>query len=189
MHGRRDADSPTELDVHLSGILKSRRKAIVDRWMDLVLQAYPEDAARFMKSERDPFGNPVGRITREALEAVFEGLLTDRAIEEMRGSLDEILRLRAVQDMPPSRAVGFVFLLKRAIREELGEVVADRAPSADLTALHSRIDRLGLAAFDLFVQCREKIYDLRAREIRRRTASLLARAERGAGEELDGTRG
>jgi len=175
--------------VHLPGILKSKRKAIVDRWMDLALQVYPQDSARFMRSEKDRFGNPVGRITREALETVFEGLVTGRAIEEIRGSLDEILRLRAVQDMPPSQAVGFVFLLKRAIHEELGEVEADRAPSGDLTALHSGIDHLGLAAFDLFMQCREKIYDLRAREIRRRTASLLARAERGAGEELDGTRG
>jgi hypothetical protein len=171
--------------VHVPGILKSRRKAIVDRWMDLTLQVYPEDSARFMRSEKDRFGNPVGRITRDALEAVFEGLLTDRTIEEMRGSLDEIVRLRAVQDLPPSRAVGFVFLLKSAIHAELDESEADRARSVDLTALDSGIDRLGLAAFDLFVQCREKIYDLRASEIRRRTASLLARAERGAAEETD----
>jgi hypothetical protein len=174
--------------VHLPGILKSKRKVIVDRWMDLALQVYPQDSARFMRQESDRFGNPVGRITREALEAVFEGLVTGDAIEEMRGSLDEILRLRAVQDLSPSQAVGFVFLLKRAIHEELGEVEADRASSADLIALHSGIDRLGLAAFDLFMQCREKIYDLRAREIRRRTASLLARVERGAAEEPDGAR-
>ena len=87
--------------MHLPGIVKSKRKVIVDRWMDLALQVYPQDSARFMRQERDRFGNPVGRITREALEAVFEGLVTGRAIEDMRGSLDEILRLRAVQDMPP----------------------------------------------------------------------------------------
>lgn len=174
--------------MHLPGFLNSKRKAIVDRWMDLALQVYPEDSARFMRQEKDRFGNPVGRITREALETVFEGLVTGRTTGEMRESLDEMLRLRAVQDLPPSQAVGFVFLLKRAIRELLDEVEADRAPPAALSALDSAIDRLGLEAFDLFMECREKIYDLRAREIRRRTASLLARVERDAEEEPDGGR-
>lgn len=172
--------------MHLPGFSSSKRKAIVDRWMDLTLQVYPEESARFMRRERDRFGNPVGRITRDALEAVFEGLVTGRATEEIRESLDEVLRLRAVQDLSPSRAVGFVFLLKRAIRELLDEVATDRPPSADLTALDSGIDRLGLESFDLFMKCREQIYDLRAREIRRRTASLLARMERDSEREPDG---
>ena len=93
-------------------------------------------------------------------------------VEEMRRSLDRVVRIRAVQDLPASEAVGFVFLLKQAIRDVPG------APDgADLSEMHERIDRLALEAFDLFVQCREKIYDLRVREIRDRTSTLLERRQ------------
>jgi hypothetical protein len=86
--------------------------------------------------------------------------------------------VRAVQDLSASQALEFVFLLKRVIVEEFGEDLEDPSVAADLASLHSGIDRLALRAFDHFVRCREQIYDLRAREFRRRTASLLRRLER-----------
>jgi hypothetical protein len=73
-----------------------------------------------------------------------------------------------VLDLSPSAAVGFVFLLKRAIGEEMRGGDAQRTCEAGLAELHGQIDRLALEAFDLFMQCREKIYDLRLREIRNR---------------------
>jgi hypothetical protein len=178
----------TELDVQLPEILTSKRTAIVDRWLDLTLEVYPEDAARFMRREKDRFGNPVGQVTREALEALFEGLLAGVPDHRMDEALDGVVRIRAVQDLPPSAAVGFVFLLKQAVRDELGEAGASHVSPRDLAALHSGIDRLALRAFNLFVGCREKIYDLRASEIRRRMASLLKRLEGVAAEDRDGPR-
>jgi len=156
------------------------RTAIVDRWLDLTLQVYPEDAARFMRREKDRFGNPVGRLTRESLTSLFEALLDGREPGSMREALDSVVRIRAIQELSPSTAVGFVFLLKRAIHEQAGEAVPDPA------LLHTRIDQLALQAFDQYVQCREKIYDLRAHELRRHTASLLKRLEREGPEERDG---
>jgi hypothetical protein len=174
--------------VHLPEILKGRRTAIVDRWLDLTLDVYPEDAARFMRREKDRFGNPVGRVTRDALEALFDALVEGRPDDDLDAALDGIVRIRAVQDLSPSAAVGFVFLLKRAVHDVLGGAQAREVSSPDLAALHSGIDRLVLRAFDLFVGCREKIYDLRASEIRRRTASLLRRLETVAAEDRDGPR-
>lgn len=173
----------------LLSLLEGRRTAIVDRWLELVLRVYPEDTARFMTNEMDRFGNPVGKVTRESLEGLLAALLAGRSSDEMKEALDGIVRIRAVQDLPPSKAVGFVFLLKRAIRELLDEHGSDGAAATELTSLHDAIDRTGLAAFDRYVQCREKIYDLRAHEIRRRTASLLKRLEGPAGAEEGPPRG
>jgi len=174
--------------MHLSDGLKDRRGAIVNRWKALALAVYPERGARFIARERDRFQNPVGHVLDESLGILYDGLLTHDPAEEMRRALDGIVRIRAVQDLPASEAVGFVFLLKRAIRDVLG--AADAGPSRDdgLSELHERIDRLALEAFDLFVQCREKIYDLRVREIRGRTSTLLERLGARDTERPDGTR-
>jgi hypothetical protein len=166
----------------LQGLLRSGRTAIVDRWTDLALRVYPQDSTGFIRQEKDRFRNPVGHLTRESIDALFAGLLAGRSVEEMKESLDRIVRIRAVQDLSPSQAVGFVFLLKRAVREELGEAVEREV---DLSALHAWIDGLALQAFDLFVECRQRIYELRVREIKRRASTLLERMKepaQGGGE-------
>jgi hypothetical protein len=152
--------------------LKDRRQAIVGRWMELALEIYPQRTSAFLTRERDRFQNPVGHALAEGLGVLYDGLVAGGSAEERQQALDAIVRIRAVQDMPASQAVGFVFLLKRALREIPGAVDADR-----LSELHERIDRLALEAFDLFVRCREKIYDLRVREIRARASTLIERRQ------------
>jgi hypothetical protein len=46
----------------------------------------------------------------------------------------------------------------------------------ELSRIERRIDQLGLLAFDIYMQCREKIYDLKANEMRARTFSAFSRA-------------
>jgi hypothetical protein len=164
--------------VQLPDLLKSKRTAIVERWKELALQSYPQDSVPFLRQERDRFCNPIGHLTGESLEAVFEGLVAGRPAEQTRAALDGIVRVRAVQDLSASQAVGFVFLLERAIREELGEAGASRVSGAEWSALRAGIDELALQAFDLFMECREKIYELRADEVKRRTSRLLERLQR-----------
>ena len=146
-----------------------------DRWADLALTVYREDYTRRLKREKDRFQNPVGHMTRGSLEEVLDGLLEGRPAADLTASLDGIVRIRAVQDMSPSRALEFIFLLKRAVREALGD-----NSSADLSDLDAAIDRLALAAFDLYTQCKDKVHELRRDEIRRNSSGLIERMQRAA---------
>jgi hypothetical protein len=122
-----------------------------------------------MRQEKDCFQNPIGHVTRNSLEALYDGLLAGRPARELTEPLDNILRIRAVQDLSPSEALGFLLLLKRAVRDELGA----HATTVEMSGLDTMIDQLALHAFDLYTQCREKIYELRLGEIKRRASSLL----------------
>jgi hypothetical protein len=166
--------------LKLKSVLQDRQGEILSRWRELALSVYPEDTVRFLKRERDRFQNPVGHATGDALGALLDGLLEDWPAERLDEALDGIVRIRAVQDLEPSRALEFVFLLKGVVREEAGE-----ASAAMLAELDEAVDRLGLRAFDAYMRCRERVYELRADDVRRRTAKLLERAERsfGAAEE------
>lgn len=166
--------------------LRERRQVVLDRWRDLILGSYPEDATGFMRREKDRFNNPVGHIITEATEALYDGILAGRPATEMTEDLDRLVRLRAVQDFSPAEAVSFVFLLKRAIREELGTPPREGDPGQGMDSLDQALDELALAAFNVYMRCREAIFELRASEMKRQTSRLLALAERLQGPREDG---
>jgi hypothetical protein len=98
--------------------------------------------------------------------------------DKVSAFLDSIIRIRAIQDFTPSEAVAFIFHLKKVIRQELGgEVLKQPGMSDELSTFDTAIDDLALYAFDLYMRCREKIYDLKAQESKNATFRLLQKAK------------
>jgi hypothetical protein len=90
--------------------------------------------------------------------------------------LDDIIHIRSVQDFSPSEAIGFTLGLKGIIRSRLSSFLKNKSEFDELTAFESRIDHLSLLAFDLYVGCREKIYEIKANEVKRKYFKLLDRS-------------
>jgi len=155
-------------------ILRRRRVSIIGNWLQQTVQTYPEQISRFLQQEKDPFRNPVGHALKEGMPVLFEQLVGDMDQAKMTAPLHDIVRVRAVQDFTASEAVAFVFLLKPVLRREISESGGAPAPQ-DMAKVEDRIDRMALLAFDLFMQCREKIYEIKADEAKRRVY-LLERA-------------
>jgi hypothetical protein len=153
----------------LSEALAAKREAVLGRWFQAVLATYPEDTARFLAGGADPFANPVGHTVRESLGCLYDRFATDAPASELSSAIDGVVRIRAVQEFTPSVAVGFVYTLRGILREELADAALD---PAGLATLESGVDRLALVAFDVYMQCREKIFEIRVREIRE--SQLLA---------------
>jgi hypothetical protein len=166
--------------------LKRRADRILDRWVEDSLAAYPAEAGVAWTRERDPFANPVGHSLRTGTKALLQSLLDGADIEETRRGLDEIVRIRAVQQMSPSRAISFVFLLKDVIHAELGAALAEPALRAELRDLETRIDGAALVAFDLFVQYRERVSTLRINELKKNIPWVVTRANRAVAEREQG---
>ena len=159
----------------LAKILQGKEDAIAKRWVELASATYPRETTVFLKGERDPFANPVGKMLRDASRPLVQALSEDRADLELLESLVELIRLRSVQDMTAAQAVGIVPLLRTAVTEVVGERL-DAVGAVE--ELGKRIERLMLASFDAFVISRERLYEIRMAERERHTASLLRRAER-----------
>ena len=92
--------------------------------------------------------------------------------------LDSIIRVRAIQDFTPSKAVSFTTILKKIIREELSSDISKDQLFKELLELESRIDRLTGLAFDIYMECREKLFEIRTREVKDMTYRLIQRANR-----------
>jgi hypothetical protein len=159
--------------MNLAKQLAAHKTAIVKKWYRRILASYPEQTARFLDNQKDPFLNPVGQHSQQSLQCLFDLLGDESNPAAMQKALDPIIRIRAIQDFTPSKALGFIFDLKILIREELPELIEHTDKQL---LLDHRIDEMALAAFDLYMQCREKIYELKAGEIRERTYKAFARA-------------
>jgi len=149
----------------LSAALENRRKAIIQRWIERMLQTYPEPATEFLSQERDAFRNPIGHTLKDGLSALFDGLIRAADVASLTPSLEAIVRIRAVQDFTAGEAVSFPFLLKQIIRTEFAAEAARY--SDELAAVEERIDAMALLAFDLYMKCRERIFEAKANETRR----------------------
>jgi hypothetical protein len=165
----------------LLDLVRERRAEVAACWVDLTLATYPASGAALFLNERDPFKNPVGGIVRRSLAVLLDALLGDAAgVREVDDALDAVVRMRAVQDFTPGRAVGFVFLVRTAVREVLGEPYG-ACPAEEHEELSARIETLAMSAFDAFASCRQRLFELRTAEAKARVHSLLKRA--GAVEE------
>jgi hypothetical protein len=143
----------------LQQLEKRRKSAIMKKWLELVYETYPPDTASFLKEEVDRFANPVGYVIASNLRKILDGLIEGSDMQAMSSYLEDIIKIRAVQDFSPSQAVCFIDLLKKVI---LSEIPAET--EADATGLVSRIDRLAFMSADIYARTKEKIAQLKERE-------------------------
>jgi hypothetical protein len=156
--------------------LSAKKAAISAKWFDVVAASYPADTARFLKGNQDSFANPVGQNSRQRLDTLIDLILTGFDAKKASAALDFIVRARAIQDFTPARAIRFVFDLKGILRDQFNEPVGDAQWHKERAVIEDRIDKLAMLAFDLYMACREKIYEIKANEVRSRTFSAFARA-------------
>jgi len=156
-------------------LIGQRRAAVADRWRERILAGYPDQTGRFLEREPNRFANPVGHALREATAATVAALADRRAPEELGAILDELVHIRAVQELCPSRALAFVLELKPAVREVLADSLEARGSRAELEEVETWVDRLLLVAFDLHAACREQLCSIRVNEIRNRSMKVMER--------------
>jgi len=163
--------------MKLEELLKQKASHIRKRWLNLIIETYPADSQRFLREQKDRFANPVGTTLSREVETLYHELLHGMDSEKVNSSLEEIVKIRAVQDFSPARAMTFIFLLKKVLREELAQEIKE-SPAAceELLALESRVDEMVLRGFDLYTNCRERIYEIRAKEAKNQVSRLLQRA-------------
>ena len=171
------ADRHGQMD--LEDILKRNKSSIINKWFEVVIQSYPEDTAQFLRRQKDAMANPVGASVREGMDGIMDGLIQavhapERGLdrERMIPFLDRIVRIRALQKFTPSESLTFIPALKGILRKSLKNEIGE----ADHRALDDAVDEVLWMAFDVFVECRERLHDIRVRDEQRRLHMLLRQA-------------
>jgi len=167
-----------QCDPNPAAVLETSYQPLLDAWRELVFASYSAPAAQLIRGTPDPTRNPLGYRIHEGTEAVLRVLAArDGSREAFLAAMDPIMRTQAVRGQSASEAIGFIFLLKRAIRTVCGGSL----DAASRDALDQRVDDLALVAFDAYSRCRDDIQDIRVRAMRRRVATIFDRLGMDAG--------
>ncbi len=150
--------------MELTEALSIKKKEILSLWIERTLDSYT--APGFFKSSKDPFANPVGVNIAGGLTALFELLLTNAEPSAYRVPLDQVVRIRAVQEFTPSQAMAPFLELKWVIKQVFSNHKDTQLLMGMLETLDCEIDRMTLNAFDIFSECREQLYRNRIRELK-----------------------
>jgi hypothetical protein len=166
--------------MELRALLEENREAILERWFELTMGAYPRTTAEFMAKKRDQFRNPVGYTSSKSIGTVFDQLVSGMEREPLLDALDGIIRIRSVQDLTPSEAIGFIFQLKTAIREIAERQLDGPRQQQQLLELESKVDEIALLGFEKYTECRERLHQIGKPRLRVRNRPVL--------QETDGKR-
>jgi len=159
-------------------LMRQNEDAIVQRWLEGILATYPTESAAAFTRQKNQFANPVGHGLRVATRKIFDAMLDRSDAETIHESLHEIIKVRAIQQFSAAQAVGFVFQLRQAVRTELGTAPRDASFARELARFDEQIDRMALAAFDIFVKCREQVFELRVNEVKRRVSWVMGKVNK-----------
>jgi hypothetical protein len=152
----------------LHKFLKQNRESILQGWFDLTINTYGPEMVRFLKKEKNQFSNPVRNTIITSLERIYDGILNGNGVDEYHG-LEEIIKVRAVQDFSPSDALSFLFDLKKIIRTAFSKSKQKPETMEELYDFDERFDTLLKRAFDLYNNCRLKIQEIKMAEIKSRS--------------------
>jgi len=161
--------------MELTADLEKNREAVLEKWFEAIIRTYPQQTSQFLAKQKDHFKNPVGYAIERSIGPVYDQIVAAMDTDALCEALDSVIRIRSVQEFTPSEAVSFVFQLKSIIRDVLGERARELDRSGGLSVLDERIDRVALIAFDKYMECRQKLFDIRTGEIRRQSDKLLER--------------
>jgi len=163
--------------MHIDDFLERKKATIKQRWLDLVINTYPADTRKFFRKQKNRFLNPVGAALSRQVDALYDTLLHGTTGNDVASILEDFVKIRAVQDFTPSAAIGFILYLKQAVREVCAEDIRTSQLFDELLVLETRIDNLLLKAFDVYMQSREKIYEIRTNNLRRNSFLALRRMD------------
>lgn len=142
---------------------------ILDRWTDRVFATYPAGGVGALKKQKDQFANPIGYNIKQATTTLYKHFCHDTELEPALTALEDLIRIRAVQEFAPSEAVSFLYLLKEVVKDENKRAKDDAALSLkEWIVFEERVDAIAFRVFDMYMANRERLYKVRISEMERR---------------------
>ncbi len=150
--------------MELTEAFEKKEQDILASWIDKTLDSYVSSS--FFKQSADRFANPVGANIKDGFTRIYKLLINNADLEEMKSPLDQLIRIRAVQEFTPAQAVVPIMELKWVVRQIFSSDKKMRVLLSQLDSFDCAVDRLTLMAFDIYSECREQLYRNRVRELK-----------------------
>ncbi len=143
---------------------RNHREKIINKWVEYTLSTYISSG--FFIKEGDKFANPVGGNIREARGRLLPLRVGGAGREQILPPLEQMMSIRSVQEFTPSQAIAPLNAVKHITREVFAADKERRQLVGELYDFEFAVDLAVLAAFDVYMQCRERLHQVRIDEIK-----------------------
>ncbi len=164
--------------MNLHKYLIDNKKEIIERWFSAIVGSYPDKTGKYYKQKHKQFTNPVGHTISKEINIIYNEIVNPGQPEIIEHAMENIIKIRAVQDFSAAGACNFVFALKDIVRESTQNITKDKADYEELQGFEDRVDKAMLAAFDCYMRSRERLYEIKATELRNRSHMMIDRLNR-----------
>lgn len=160
--------------MSLETLLHQKKEEIVESWLMATFGLFSDESLRYLKKKKqDYYVNPLSHDLADGLEAIFHELLQGTDADRLAPVLDQVIRITSVQEGQASRALTFLFLLKKVVHD-FAEAEQDYLQmTKDLFGFDHVVDQLIRMSFDIYSKCREDVYHLKVEEQRIQTHNLI----------------
>jgi hypothetical protein len=161
--------------MEIFNYLRESREGLIAKWQQAVIDSYPEGAGKFLSVNKSQFGNPIGFALQQDLPKIFDELSGSMNQEVLSSSIENIIKLRAVQEFTPSEAIGFINLLKVIIISEVQSMMTDKTFADSYFQFDKNIEIANGIAFEKYLEMKLKLSEIKINEIRNRNQKMVDR--------------
>jgi hypothetical protein len=162
-----------EISTKVRERIKGRVQVIQQKLLDVLLSAHTVSSVSPSAGAGDPFCDPVRATYYDCVPKLIEWVVDGEDTEEVKESLMSIIRIRSVQTYTPSETISFVLALRWIFRDTVYTALDEDDREGLFLLFESRIDGLLLMALDCYVQCHDKIGQIRVNEAKAERDRLM----------------
>ena len=129
---------------------------------------YPEEGRKKIGAKTDQFANPMKHTYLGAIDKLISYLAGSEEFKDHEVYLAEMIQVTAIQAMAPSEALAFIPKFKITARELFKDLEA-----SEFTKLDAQLDALLLDAINVYVRCRERLYEVKLAELKRNNYMIM----------------
>lgn len=149
--------------------LMERKKEILERWFEMIISIYQQEAITFIKTEKDRFLNPIGATISEGIDVIYDFIVEGKDKTLAIDALESIIKIMVLEDLNSDQIGSIMLHLKEILNEE------EEKYRVELGKIQNRIDEMIRLTFDIYMKCKENIERIRIKEFEARHFKQLYR--------------
>jgi len=154
--------------------LENNRQTILNEWEKYIIDNYPVDAGKFLLGNKNQFANPIGYTIRTELPIIFDAIINDNFDDKFNTSLENFIRIRAVQNYSVEQANSFCSFLQNIIENYAKE---NQNPEIfdEFLILNKRLQKVLHKSFECYLSMKQKLMEIKLDEVKRQNQKMIER--------------
>ncbi|MBF0541430.1 MAG: hypothetical protein HQK91_08285 [Nitrospirae bacterium] len=169
-----------KFNVIFKDIIIKDRESIVNEWTSKAWDQCFSRGNSGMSCSSMPGCNtdiPLKHIFVAGLERIFDELIDGKLPDIKHPMLNDVIAILAIQDSAPSKALSFYTMLTSLIKNRFKKQLLEEEMNNQFIVFIENINNAMGVSFDIYMNIRERLFNLKIKEIMASNSRLLKMAK------------